>query len=186
MTLFGERFEYETSMLIEAIRSKTPIHEEIIKTVYINDNKETHFRPVADSIAIYRLIFSTFFKYIAVALSSFAIDYGLFCLLSVLLSSFPLSRRIWISTVMARVVSSLYNYSMNHSAVFRCTAPYQSTLFKYYALCIVQMLCSASCVSLLCTLLAIPETISKLLVDTLLFLISFQIQKNWIFKEGMK
>lgn len=56
----GERFEFETNMLIEA-RGKANIREIEIETVYDSkENHTTHFRPIADSIKIYMI----FFKYI--------------------------------------------------------------------------------------------------------------------------
>lgn len=53
----GERYEYEINVLLVAARSKTPIHEVTIKTVYINDNESSHFNPVKDSMKIYSCIF---------------------------------------------------------------------------------------------------------------------------------
>ena len=73
--LSGDRFEYETVMLIDAIRSGCEIIEVPIKTVYINDNSETHFRPIKDSVRIYSIILGTFFKYMLSSLSSFVVDY---------------------------------------------------------------------------------------------------------------
>ena len=52
LNLKGERFEYEINMLIEAVISKTVIKEVIIKTIYIEDNKSSHFSPIKDSINI--------------------------------------------------------------------------------------------------------------------------------------
>ncbi len=44
----GSRFEYEMNMLSEAIRSYIPIDEIAIETIYINNNKGSHFRPIRD------------------------------------------------------------------------------------------------------------------------------------------
>ena len=78
LTLPGERFEFETAMLLTALRRKTRIEEVPIQTVYLDGNKSTHFRPVADSWAIYKLILGTFFKYSLSSLSSCLIDFALF------------------------------------------------------------------------------------------------------------
>ena len=46
----GDRYEYEMRMLVAAARKKLkPIQVEI-KTVYLNDNKASHFNPIRDSI----------------------------------------------------------------------------------------------------------------------------------------
>lgn len=183
--LSGERFEYETVMLIDAIHSGDKITEVPIETVYINDNSETHFNPIKDSIKIYRVILGTFFKYMLSSLSSFVVDYGLFCGLFALLSrsSFTESRSIWLATVIARICSSLFNYTINKKVVFKSNRG-PVTLIMYYCLCVVQMVASAALVNLLNMAHFIPVQISKIIVDTLLFLISFRIQKSIIFKQS--
>lgn len=57
----GERFEYEMNMLLTANKAGYPVIEEYIDTVYLDENKSSHFRPVADSLRIYYpiLLFST-------------------------------------------------------------------------------------------------------------------------------
>ena len=59
--LDGDRFEYEMNMLIEASRLAYRIKEVDIKTHYVRDNSESHFRVFVDSFKIYRLIFRKFF-----------------------------------------------------------------------------------------------------------------------------
>jgi len=183
LTLAGERFEYETTMLIESIKKDIPIREIMIETVYYNGNSETHFHPVKDSIRIYKLIFGSFIKYMFVSLSSFALDYGLFCLLSAVLIGAVDTTRVWVATVIARVISSLYNYFMNRNVVFRSERDVKQTIVKYYALAIVQMCCSAGLVLAATRGLHWPSPVIKPIVDTLLFLLSYQIQSRWIFRE---
>lgn len=73
----GERYEYETNMLIECKEKEIEIAEVPITTVYIQNNSLSHFNPVKDSIMIYKL----FIKYIISALSSFALDIILFTIM---------------------------------------------------------------------------------------------------------
>ena len=42
----GERFEFETNMLLETKKRKVPIFEVPIKTVYIEENRTSHFNPI--------------------------------------------------------------------------------------------------------------------------------------------
>ncbi len=185
LTLFGERFEYETNMLIEALRFHTPILEIGIQTVYINENSGTHFRPLADSLAIYRLIFAAFLRYTSVSLSAFLLDYSIYCLMSLSLGFLSERARIWASVAAARIISSLYNYMMNRNVVFQSQAGQKQTLIKYYVLCVLQLCCSALSVELLCMYAGFSEMAAKLSADVVLFLISFQIQKNWVFREAL-
>lgn len=57
LKLQGERFEYEINMLIDAVVCGVKILEEQITTVYLNNNRETHFNPIKDSIKIYKVMF---------------------------------------------------------------------------------------------------------------------------------
>ncbi len=182
--LRGERFEYETVMLIDAIQSNTDIVEVPIRTVYIDNNSETHFNPVRDSVRIYRIILGTFLKYALSSLSSFIVDYAIFCGAYYVITKGGAadSRAVWISTIAARICSSLFNYTVNKKVVFKSNRG-PETLVMYYCLCIVQMACSAALVNLVSLSGVIPVQIAKIIVDTLLFLVSYHIQKKFIFKE---
>lgn len=171
-------------MLIDALHKGIPIREETIQTVYIQENKGTHFRPVADSIAIYRLILSSFIKYTFTSLSSFLLDYGVFCFVTFLLKNLSSGSRIWFSTLTARGISSLYNYGMNKAFVFQYHGNGRRVFVRYYLLCVLQMCASALFVWMLCTNMQIREGIGKPFVDLILFLISYQIQRTWVFREA--
>ncbi len=180
----GDRFEYETQMLIDAIHSNIRITEVPIQTVYINDNSETHFNPIKDSVRIYSVILGTFLKYTLSSLSSFLIDYGMFCLLLYILSGSGTtkSRSIWIATIVARICSSLFNYTVNKKIVFKSRRG-PVTIAMYFCLCAVQAAASAALVSLLSIPGILPPQISKMIVDTVLFVISYRVQKGLIFTD---
>ncbi len=67
LAISGERFEYETRMLIEAQKRGWPILSQPIATIYIEENASSHFRVLADSVAIY----SVFLKYLFSSVVSF-------------------------------------------------------------------------------------------------------------------
>ena len=59
-----------------------PFEEVKIRTVYINENETSHFRPVRDSMRIYSLIIKflvtgMFVKFLGSSVISFVLDYGL-------------------------------------------------------------------------------------------------------------
>ncbi len=180
LTLKGERFEYETSMLIEAVRRKIPIEEIPIETVYLENNSGTHFRPLQDSVQIYGLLFGEFFRYLFSSLSASVIDISLFHLLSCWI---PGVSGIWIATAFARAVSSLYNYFVNRNVVFGASGDVKKSLWRYYALCVIQAACSAGLVSVLSLLLPVSKTLCKIMVDTVLFFVSFQVQRRVVFQN---
>lgn len=182
--LSGERYEYEIRMLILAARKKIPIKEIIIETIYIDDNKETHFRPVHDSLRIYGVMFAAFFKYLLSSLSSSLIDMGLFALLNIFVfAGLDVKVNVVLSTLLARVVSSACNFMINRKIVFGVKSNLTRTLIAYYILVIVQMGASAGLVALFTVLLGWPAVVVKAIVDSCLFLVSFQIQQRVVFRE---
>ncbi|HJC75097.1 MAG TPA: glycosyltransferase family 2 protein [Candidatus Mediterraneibacter faecavium] len=60
----GERFEYETSVLLVCARQGIPVRTEKIETVYEEKNAGTHFRPVKDSIRVMTALFYEPVKFI--------------------------------------------------------------------------------------------------------------------------
>lgn len=181
--LKGERFEYEIRMLIYGAKSGIELKEVTIETIYIDDNRETHFDPVRDSIKIYKILFASFFLYLLSSLSSFLIDMSVFSLLNVfILKGLTRGTNIFLSTAFARIISSIYNFTVNHKVVFKSDSNMIRTAIGYYTLVVVQMCCSAGLVYLLTNVVTIPAVIAKVVVDTVLFFVSYQIQQRYIFK----
>ena len=176
----GERFEYETNTLIECKEQDIPIKEETIETIYIDNNSESHFNPIKDSIRIYKL----FIKYILSAVSSFVLDILLFALFMHLLPS-DLEYKIITSTILARVISSLYNYFVNSKLVFKKAG--NNAIIKYFILVIVQMFASGILVDTLSkNVFTFNPTLVKIIVDSVIFVVNFFIQREWVFKKVTK
>jgi len=165
----GERYEYETNMLIDCKEKGIKIEEVPISTVYIRNNSLSHFNVLRDSIMIYKL----FLKYIIVSLSSFILDILLFTVFTK--GTFG----IILSTIIARVISALYNFIVNSKMVFKNKNT--DSIIKYFILCITQMLVSAFVVWKLFDIMHINSTIIKIVVDTIIFVINFVIQREWVF-----
>ena len=181
----GERFEYETKMLIHAFDKAIPIQEITIETIYFDGNAETHFNPIKDSLRIYKVIFASFFKYLLSSLSSFLLDIGLFqfFLWSALAVGIHRGALLIIpSTILARAISSFFNFTMNKNFVFNGEKRIHRTIVKYYSLAVFQMLLSAAMVTVIWNIFSGSETAIKIVVDTILFLASYQIQRRWVFK----
>lgn len=176
--LKGERFEYEMNMLTDAAIAKLPIESVEIRTVYLDNNSESHFNPLVDSVKIYRILLGTFLKYAVSSLASSIVDLAVFSIALLFLPGG--SWEILEATVIARIISSLVNYFCNRKLVFEDRGSTASTLPKYYALCVVVMFCSAGLVSLF-SFLPIPKTVIKLVVDTVLYFFNYRIQRRYIF-----
>ena len=180
----GERFEYEIGMLIEIVKENRNIYELPIKTIYFDSNRATHFDTFKDSFRIYKIMFSQFIKFVFISASSFLIDIALYtALYNLIFVNINYSKAILYSTVLARVVSSLYNFIMNKNKVFESNGKTSKTIAKYYLLAVCQMLVSSFLVSFVFSKIKFNTSIIKLFVDFVLFLISYQIQRKWVFKE---
>lgn len=182
LAISGERFEFETNMLLETKRLGVPICEVPIKTVYLDGNAGSHFSPLRDSLLIYRQIL----RFAGSGAASLCCDFMLFLLLEWLLRALPPEQRLLAATAGARLCSSVLNFVLNKRFVFGSEAPFSFVLLRYYALCVVQGAASYGGVFLLAAKLGLPAVVSKIMVDFILFLISFQIQREFIFTPGAK
>jgi glycosyltransferase involved in cell wall biosynthesis len=190
----GERFEFETNMLLEMHSRNVPFGEVKIRTIYEDkENSTSHFHPFRDSFKIYRIIF----KYIFSSIASTLVDLALFFILNLIFSrtitgGFTLFGHsfasgwlvVFLATAGARIVSSFMNYKVNKHIVFRSDADH--TMLKYYILALIQLSVSATLVYLISHVFgegSILRTLCKVVVDTALFFISFRVQKAWVFKR---
>jgi len=182
-TADGDRFEYETNMLMLINRKGLEFEEIRISTVYIEENKSSHFRVIRDSIRIYSLIIKYIFSSCAAALTDAGVfwlvkQFGIFVFLPI-----PLT---FTASLTARIISSIINYLINAKVVFGGTTS-GKTLLKYYSLAAVQITVSAVCVYLCERIfgvtLPILSTLLKIIVDTVLFFISFRVQHKWVFND---
>ena len=188
LTVRGERFEYETNMLLELSREGVKLLEVPIETVYEDDNSESHFRPIVDSLKIYKFILLYALSSLAGSLADLIVFYIVRRLLegAVDRGTLAAGAAVLIATVIARAVSSFLNFNLNRKVVFHGQGGYGRTILRYYALAVPQMLVSAGLVALLSRLAAtgasVLTTLIKFVVDICLFFISFRIQQTWVFR----
>lgn len=175
----GNRFEYETNVLLELGNINCGYTEVKIETVYLDENKASHYRPLVDSLRIMSLMI----KYVFSSVLSCVIDIILF---AVFHSTLDLS--IMESTVFARLISSACNFVLNKKIVFKSGVSVPKALAKYYLLAIPIMLISGFGVKGAAFLFKISDgsalmTVIKVVIDVVLFVVNFGIQKKWIFKK---
>jgi len=184
----GERFEYETNMLLAFKDQHIPFDEVKIRTIYLEENRSSHFRTVRDSWRIYKLLLAHFFRYILSSLICAVVDGGLFALLSAALAGVLTGTALTAAaTGGARVASSLLNFALNRRLVFRFTGHPGLALARYYILVIAQYLVQLFLTQELFQLLHIADratvlrTVLYVVVMTVLFLFSYVIQQRWVF-----
>ncbi|MBO5262252.1 MAG: glycosyltransferase [Clostridia bacterium] len=181
----GDRFEYEMNMLIYSKKHGIRILETPIETVYAEDPKDhvSHFRSVRDSARVMGATMSNLSFYLLSSVISAVIDVGVFFVLSTFVFNSGSAVDILISTVGARVISSIFNFIFNFKYVFHGSS--KLSIFKYYTLWLVQLGASYGIAFILGNLIGISGiwlSIAKGIGDLLLALVSYQIQQHWVFK----
>lgn len=183
----GERFEFEMRMLLKATENYE-ILEVPIQTIYDSEeNHQTHFNPIKDSIKIYRILGGKFLRFIISSFSSSLLDLALFVLFCTILKQREIVAYVACATIMARIISAIYNYLINYKVVFKSQESILKSSLRYVILAIVQMCFSAILVSTLVNMISIvPEVVFKIVVDTVLFFISYHIQQIYVFKRKQR
>lgn len=125
---------------------------------------------------------STFIKYLISGGLCFFIDILLFTIFNFIFTKS--TYHIIYATILARIISSVVNYSINRNQVFMRNNQKKIdklTLTKYFLLVIIQMFISAYTVDYLFQILNVNESLIKIIVDATLCLINYFIQKRFIF-----
>jgi putative flippase GtrA len=174
LRLDGERYEYEMNMLLELPREGFGIFEAPISTVYLEGNRSSHFNPLWDSMRIYfvllRFSFSSLFA-AAVDLGAFAVGYYL-------------TGALLGSLLAARLVSSLLNFFLNKAFVFHSRVALAASLLKYYVLVGFIAMSSYLLIRGLTERLGMRVITAKILVDSVLWLVTFAVQRIFVFAEA--
>ena len=167
----GDRYEYEINVLLYATRHCIPIQEVAIQTVYIEDNKSSHFNALRDGWRIYKMIL----YFVASSLVAMLLDYVLVLLLSS--ATKGMAQSLLLSVVGARVLSSLANYFMNCKLVFENKS--RSSIVRYYLL--VAGILAVNYGLMVAITHIMPLAIGKLLVELALYPLSFFMQRKFVF-----
>lgn len=166
----GDRYDYEMNVLLEGAKLGYNFQEISIDTVYLNNNESSHFNPLKDSISIYLPILKFSFSSIISAL----IDFMLLIIIN------HISNNLLLSVVLARACSSTFNYLINKFYVFNNTDKVNKTSAKYFMLVIILLIMNYFFINIY-TIIGLSLVLAKILTEVTLFLLSFKVQKKFIF-----
>ena len=173
ISIDGDRFEYEMNVLLECARNKINIFEIEIETIYINGNKGSHFKAFRDSYLIYKDIF----RFSISSLVSFIIDYVLYCLFIILIG------KVILANVIARIISGSINYFINKELVFKSDKKIHKTMLSYICLVSLILILDTIILDIFIYKLFINKYIAKIIVEVILFIFSFLVQRKIIFNR---
>ncbi len=198
LSISGDRYEYETNMLLQLKESRIPYREVKIQTVYIEENQTSHFRPVRDSLRIYSLIFGRFFKYGLSSVGCMLVEGILQTVLHTYWHYVPKASSAFLSAFLkelcdflpARFLSSILNYWINKKLVFKERNGSAKSLVRYYILWAAQAVVTAFLTTVIVTLVGGAKGFVYFLLTTLvkcvIFFASYKIQKVWVFAGDRK
>ncbi|MBQ9789824.1 MAG: bifunctional glycosyltransferase family 2/GtrA family protein [Lentisphaeria bacterium] len=198
----GDRFEFETDMLLISKIKKFGIISYPIETIYFDENSGTHFRPLKDGLKIYwrilRVLFGQFLAFCLSSLSAAILDIGIFFVLFHYLFKEDLhcqipgdrviNLRVFYCCFIARVISSVWNFYLNRRLVFKSHGKGHIALgkevVKYYLLAVVVFAVSWIFTDIMDDIVHEKFlTVVKAIIDTVIFVIIYYIQKLFIFKK---
>ena len=192
----GERYDYETNMLVECADRKIGVIEHPIETVYIDDNATSHFNPVKDSVRVYWLLLRSPIKYLISGVTCFAIDQIVFRVLRGILPESGAGtddRLPWLLSLAltyaaasgARIISSVASFYFNKHFVFKKQGGTAKSSLRFLILVVFSLCVSAGLTWLTHTFLlpAVSEGNIKIIFDALLVIFNYVMQRSWVFKK---
>lgn len=169
-----DRYEFEFEMFFIARNLSIVINQIPIKTIYMNNNQSSHFRPIIDSMRIYAI----FFRYGATAVFSFILDFSLFCLF------INISGKLAYSVLGARFCSATFNFFANKKLTFKSQKSITVAASKYALLAAFSGIMVWQLTALL-HYLHLNLYVSKICADFIFFCANFLIQHFWVFRDRM-
>jgi glycosyltransferase involved in cell wall biosynthesis len=172
LTVSALGYEFEAEMLVAAKHLDVRIVEQPIRTIYEAHNPSSHFRPLWDSMRIYFVLL----RFGLVSMLSSAIDN-----LSFYLALHWGGATLIGAQLGARAVSVLFNYGAVRKAAFHSGQAHRVVLPRYFALVGLNLFLSFAGIKLLNTVFGLGLAQAKILSETVLFFLSFAVQRDFVF-----
>lgn len=164
-------YEFELDMLLLCKYGDREIIQKSIETVYLDENKSSHFNPLVDSLKIYFVLF----RFGLVSLFTALIDYTIFYI------SYHLWSWLLVSQIAARAVAMVFNYTAVKRSVFYSQRKNSDTFPKYLLLVIISGILSYNLIQAITLRFGIPVIIAKATAEFIIFLANFAVQRDLIF-----
>jgi putative flippase GtrA len=169
----GSGYDFELEMLIAAKHLGVRLIEQPIRTIYEPGNPSSHFRPLRDSMRIYFVLM----RFSLISLFTAALDNLVFYLL------FLGTGSIVASQAGARTASVLFQYPLVRRAVFLSDDQHRIVLPRFLLLVAANAAMAYLGIKFLTSVMPIAVFPAKVLAEAALFILSFLIQRNWIFSR---
>jgi len=165
-------YDFELDMLLVCRRQEIPLREVPIETVYENRNEGSHFNPLLDSMRIYFVLI----RFSSVSLLTALLDYLLF---AVFILFMPLS----LAVPVARILAAAFQFMASARYVFAARGNVWHFLARYALVFAFMAFLAYGSISLLTTYTSLPVLVAKALSETVLFGVSFLLQREFVFRS---
>ncbi|MDA3791149.1 MAG: bifunctional glycosyltransferase family 2/GtrA family protein [Desulfobacula sp.] len=182
--LASDRYAYELEMLLTLVQKDVSIKEVMITTVYEDNNSVSSFRPIADSIIIYKTLFLWWFtfrfkqllKYSLSGAFSTIADFGAYILLINLSCGFVTA------SILARILSVIIHFSANKYFTFSYKdAPNLVEIAKYLMVVAFNLSSSIFLIYIFITYLSAGEVLAKVAAQMILFFATYALLNGFVF-----
>lgn len=169
----GDRFEYEMNMLLETVPAGYSFHEIDIDTVYLEQNKSSHFHPLKDSLRVYLPII----RFSMSSILSGVLDFLLLGIIQLFTSN------LFLAVLGARICSAIFNYTVNRLYVFSKfkDASIKTSLPRYFILAAFIVLANYGVIDIYYSVIGLSLFLSKILTEITIFLFSYWSQRKFVF-----
>lgn len=164
-------YEFELEMLLVCKYEGIRIREVGIQTIYLDDNRSSHFNPLLDSFRIYFVLL----RFSFVSLISAVLDNLVF------VAFFVCWPNLCAAQIAGRVLATLFNFWGNRNTVFRSKEQITRTLPKYLLLVMVSGAMSYVLIRLFSRSGVMDVYVAKILAETILFFANFVVQRDFVF-----
>ena len=86
------------------------------------------------------------------------------------------------ASALSRIGSGVVNFALNRKWSFQSKGRIGAEMVRYLVLFLANLFCNASAVAGL-TLAGVPAALGKFMVDVVLFLVNYLVQKRWVFSK---
>jgi glycosyltransferase involved in cell wall biosynthesis len=169
LTIRANRYEFETEQLVVIKSARVPIREIPIATIYIDDNRASHFRPILDSVQIYFVLL----RYITSSLITEAADLLMFATVMAWSNSLVLSNTV------GRLAAIWVQFALLQSFVFRLRGN-PKMFAAYLGLVVISGVISTALQVLFADSVPFP-VLAKIIAELLVFLFNFLFLRDLVF-----
>ncbi len=184
----GKRFDFEMNTLIECIQNDIEIIETPIETIYIDENKNSHFRAFKDSVRVYWPMCGKLVKFLLSAFGCYCVELIVFTLLTKYAFKNFDAGMTFLPQAISKVFSCTGNFIINKHTVFKNKGSLKDSLARYILTLVMLVVLSSTAMSMIMELFNIEMNntsilLVKVLTDFFCMVLNFTLQRKWVFTD---